>query len=75
MTRYNDGTFRLSTAEWLKLMGILFVHSAMVFSGLLFWVNRIVAVEVRVTNIESTLSNGLNEVRADIKEILRRTNK
>ena len=67
--------FTISTADWLKFIGILFTHSCLVFGGLLFWANRIVAVEVRVNTLETTVTSGLNEVRQDIKEILKRTPK
>ena len=73
MTHYDDGTFRLSTLDWFKLIGLLAGHSVVVFCGLMFWANRIVSIEVRVSNVESTLNGGLAEVRSDIKEILKRT--
>jgi len=69
----DNGCVRLSTATWLKLIGVLFGHSVLVFSSLLVWTNRIVAVEVRIGNVESTVSDGMREVRADIKELLKRT--
>lgn len=57
------------------MVGLVMVHSALLFSSLAFWANRIVAVEVRVMNIEAQLASGLVEVRADIKELLQRTKK
>jgi hypothetical protein len=69
----HDRDLHLTTGDWLRLMGILFGHALLVFGSLLFWTNRIVIVETKVTAIERQVDDGLNELRRDIKTILRQT--
>lgn len=72
MTRDYDGTMRLSTKDWATFIAILFGHAFVVFGALLFWANRIVSLEVRMTNVELNISTALPEIKNDIKEILKR---
>ena len=67
------GSLKICARDWVKLSIALFGHAFVVFGLLLHWTNRIVAVEENVQNVETQVSTGLAEVRADIKEILKRT--
>lgn len=64
-----DDVIKLSPGEWLKLIGILLVHTIAVLTYFQTWTNRVVAVETEVTNIKASA----NEMRSDVKEILKRT--
>ena len=64
-----NGDAKLANSEWLKFIGVILGHAIIVFSAILFWANRVVKVETKVENLESTVT----EVRSDVKEILRQT--
>ena len=73
MSTDEDNIAKFATSEWIKFIGVIIGHAFLVFSALLFWANRIVTLEAKVESIESTIGSGFNEVRTDIKEILKRT--
>lgn len=73
MTRGDCDSVKIAPRDWLKLIVALAGHALLLFSALLYWTNRLVAVEVKVATIERTVADGLSEVRSDIKELLKRS--